>query len=97
MVEKADTERNPFAHPGFIVGAVVVAALVATAIVLSVTNLGRGNDDAPPIVPSDAPRPTVTRTLPPVSVASARSAHGLESVELSGAFERLGGAGDEAA
>jgi hypothetical protein len=50
---------------GFVVGAIVYVAIVVTFVVLGATNLGRGNDDAPPVLPSDFPRPTVTRTVGP--------------------------------
>ena len=33
MAEDDDTQQNPFTRPGFIIGAVVVAALIVTAIV----------------------------------------------------------------
>lgn len=52
-----DTQQNPFSRPGFIIGAIVVAALIAAAIFLTVLNLNRGNDAAPP-----APNPSSSTT-----------------------------------
>ncbi len=48
MAEDDDTQQSPFARPGFIVGAVVVAALIVAGIFLTVLNLNRADDAAPP-------------------------------------------------
>lgn len=57
--------RRRSVSPGFVVGALVYVAIVVTFVVLGATNFGRGNDDVPPVLPSDFPRPTVTGTLGP--------------------------------
>ena len=81
-----NTEQNPFTRPGFIIGAVVVAALIIVAIVLTVLNLNRGNNDAPPT--NDGPAPTVTEPTAaspqPTGAADAASVCGLDGVELTG-------------
>lgn len=45
MAEDDDTQQSPFARPGFIIGAVVVAALIVAGIFLTVLNLNREPDD----------------------------------------------------
>ncbi|MGZ0069010.1 hypothetical protein [Microbacterium arborescens] len=57
--------RRKSVSPGFVVGAIVYVVIVVTFVILGATNLGRGNDDAPPVLPSDFPPPTVTATLGP--------------------------------
>ena len=68
MAEDDDTQQSPFARPGFIIGAVVVAALIVAGIFLTVLNLNREPDAAPP-----APDPSssaTTRTAASLSPAA---------------------------
>ncbi|OAZ45618.1 hypothetical protein A9Z40_00420 [Microbacterium arborescens] len=57
--------RRRSVSPGFFVGAIMFVAIVVTFVVLGATNFGRGNDDAPPVLPSDVPRPRVTGAVGP--------------------------------
>ena len=66
---KDKPERSPFTRVSFLVGAALVAVIIVTAVVLAFSNLGRGNDDAPPTVPSDAPRPSVSGAIWPPSTS----------------------------
>ncbi len=59
------TAPRQLTSPGFITGAIVYVTIIVTFVVLGAANFGRGNDDAPPVLPSDFPRPTVTRTVGP--------------------------------
>lgn len=80
-----DTQQSPFTRPGFIVGAVVVVALIVAAIVLTVLNVNRGEDAAPP---APDPSPTATSSAAPSpepsAVAGGASVCGLSGEELSG-------------
>lgn len=81
MAEDDDTQQNPFARPGFIVGAVVVAALIVAAVFLTVLNLNRGNEATPPSAdPSSSAAPTPSES----AVAGGASVCGLSGVKLSG-------------
>ncbi|MFF7684494.1 hypothetical protein ACFZA2_17220 [Microbacterium sp. NPDC007973] len=85
MAEDDDTQQSPFARPGFIVGAVVVAALLITAVFLTVLNLNRGNDAAPPEGnPSSSSSASAAPTPSESAVAGGVSVCGLDGVELSG-------------
>jgi hypothetical protein len=78
-----DTEQNPFSRPGFIVGAVVVAALVVVGIVLAIITASQGNDDGAAPVPTNAPSVTPTGpSAPPAS--NDESVCGLGGVEVEG-------------
>lgn len=80
-----DTTQNPFARPGFIVGAVVVAALIVTGIFLTIFNLNSGNDAAPPEGdPSSSSTASATPTPSASAVAGGISVCGLDGVELTG-------------
>ena len=80
-----DTEQNPFTRPGFIVGADVVAALIVAAIVLTVINLNRGNDAAPPAPdPSSSATASAAPSPEESEAAGGASVCGLEGVELTG-------------
>lgn len=80
-----DTQQNPFARPGFVVGAVVVAALIVAGVFLTVLNLNRGNDAAPP---APDPSSSATSSAAPSPTASGgaggASVCGLEGQVLSG-------------
>lgn len=67
MAEDDDTQQNPFARPGFIVGAVVVAALIVAAVFLTILNLNRGNDAA---APTPDPSSSATSSTAPSPIAS---------------------------
>lgn len=85
MAEDDDTQQNPFTRPGFIIGAVVVAALIVTAIVLTVLNLNRDNDAAPPAPdPSSSATSSAAPSPEPSGVAGGASVCGLAGEELSG-------------
>lgn len=85
MAEDDDTQQNPFTRPGFIVGAVVVAALIVTAIVLTILNLNRDNDAAPPAPdPSSSATSSAAPSPEPSGVAGGASVCGLAGEELSG-------------
>ncbi|MEX0153744.1 hypothetical protein [Microbacterium sp. LMI1-1-1.1] len=85
MADDNDSTQNPFSRPGFIVGAVVVAALIVAAIFLTVLNLNRGNDAAPPQgTPSSISAASAAPTSSELAVAGGVSVCGLDGVELSG-------------
>lgn len=85
MAEDDDTQQNPFTRPGFIVGAVVVAALIVAAIVLTVLNLNRDDDAAPPAPdPSSNATSSAAPSPEPSGVAGGASVCGLAGEELSG-------------
>lgn len=83
MAEDDDTQQNPFARPGFIVGAVVVAALIVAAVFLTVLNLNRGNEATPP---SSQPQATSDAAPSPISTGDAGGASvcGLSGEKMSG-------------
>lgn len=85
MAEDDDTQQSPFARPGFIIGAVVVAALIVAGIFLTVLNLNRA-DDAPPPAGNPSSSSTVSAAPAPSAPAAegGASACGLGGVELSG-------------
>ncbi|MDU0328481.1 hypothetical protein RWH43_17110 [Microbacterium sp. KSW2-21] len=85
MADDDDTTQNPFSRPGFIVGAVVVAALIITAVFLTVLNLNRDSDTAPPA--ADATSNGSASSAPTLSASGAAggaSVCGLSGVELTG-------------
>jgi hypothetical protein len=85
MADDDDTTQNPFARPGFIVGAVVVAAVIVAGIFLTVLNLNRGNDAAPPEGdPSLSSTASAAPTPSESAVAGGVSVCGLDGVELTG-------------
>ena len=85
MAEDDDTQQNPFTRPGFIVGAVVVVALIVAGIVLTVLNLNRDDDAAPPAPdPSSSATSSAAPSPEPSGVAGGASVCGLAGEELSG-------------
>ncbi|MBM3714652.1 MAG: hypothetical protein FJW64_02775 [Actinobacteria bacterium] len=75
MANGDETQQTPFARPGFIVGAVLVAALIVAGVFLTILNLNRGSDTAPPVpgssssaTSSAAPSPTATEGAGGISV-----------------------------
>lgn len=85
MAEDDDTQQNPFTRPGFIVGAVVVVALIVAAIVLTVLNLNRDDDAATPAPDTSSSATSSAAPSPePSGVAGGASVCGLEGEELSG-------------
>lgn len=85
MAEHDDTQQNPFARPGFIIGAVVVAAVVVAGIFLAVLNLNRGDDAVPPAGDPSSSSPASATSGPSEPTAEGgASACGLGGVELSG-------------
>lgn len=85
MANNDETQQSPFARPGFIVGTVLVAALIIAGVFLTILNLNRGSDAAPPVpnssssaTSSAAPSPTATEGAGGASVC------GLDGEVLSG-------------
>lgn len=85
MAEDDDTQQSPFARPGFIIGAVVVAALIVAGIFLTVLNLNREPDAAPPAPDPSSSATTSTAPSPTASGGTGgASVCGLEGQVLSG-------------
>lgn len=81
MASEENERQSPFARPGFIAAAIVVALIVVCGIILAIVNLSRAN---PEPAPTSTSEPSST-TAPSTPAASGdESVCGLGGVELSG-------------
>lgn len=91
MAAEDNEERSPFARPGFIAAAVVVALIVVLGIVLAIVNATRA-DPEPSATSSSAPSASAAPTSEPSEAAGGASVCGLTGEDLSGSLSTAPGA-----